>query len=393
MKRADVDQVLAQMLSAHPRISDLNFTVGRPCQIAADGKLQPVAMDLAGNQLNPFQTEQIALTLIDDDRRLLADLFRHGSCDFSYSLPDGPRFRVNVFSQSGAYSIVMRRLESKVPTIEDLQLPDCFKTMAKEKNGIVFFTGATGTGKTTSLAAILDEVNRADHLHVVTLEDPIEYVHPHKKATFNQRELGIDFDAFASGLRAALRQAPHVIFVGEIRDRETIEVALNAAETGHLVFSTLHTVSAGHTINRILGMFSTEEERQVRFRLADSLRWVVGQRLLPKMEGGRVAIFEIMQNNIRVKDAVINGEKEGKTFYEIIANGQAYNMQTFDQHIVRLFEQGVIDEETSFAYASNRASVRQGIDQIKSRRGEKTSDIDDLSIDMDWEEKKSYRRH
>jgi twitching motility protein PilT len=282
----------------------------------------------------------------------------------------------------------MRKLESKVPTIEDLNLPDCFKAMAREKNGIIFFTGATGTGKTTSLAAILDEINRTEQLHVITLEDPIEFVHSHKKATFNQRELGKDIDAFASGLRAALRQAPHVILVGEIRDRETVDVALNAAETGHLVFSTLHTVSAGNTINRILGMYTTDEEQQVRSRLADSLRWVVGQRLLPKIKGGRIAVFEIMQTNIRVKDSIINGESEGKTFYEIIESGQAYNMQTFDQHIVRIFEQGLIDEDTSLAYASSRASVRQGIDRIKSRRGEKTSDIDGLSIDVDWEKEK-----
>jgi len=181
-----------------------------------------------------------------------------------------------------------------------------------------------------------------------------------------------------------LRQAPHVILVGEIRDRETVDVALNAAETGHLVFSTLHTISASNTINRILGMHTTEEEHQVRFRLADSLRWVVGQRLLPKIKGGRVAIFEIMRNNIRVKDSIINGEGEGKTFYEIIESGQAYNMQTFDQNIVRFFEQGIIDEETSLAYAGSRSSVRHGIDRIKTKRGEKTSDIDGLSIDMDW---------
>ncbi len=385
MKQADLDSILTRMISAHPRISDLNFTVGRPCQIVADGRLHPVVMDnIVTGQLVPFQTEQMALALMNDDRRLLADLFRHGSCDLSYYLPDGPRFRVNVFSQRGVYSIAMRKLESEVPTIESLGLPDCFRAMAREKNGIILFTGATGTGKTTSLATILDEINRSEHLHVITLEDPIEFVHHHKKATFNQRELGKDFDAFASGLRAALRQAPHVILVGEIRDRETVDVALNAAETGHLVFSTLHTISASNTINRILGMYTSEEEHQVRFRLADSLRWVVGQRLLPKIKGGRAAIFEIMRNNIRVKDSIINGESEGKTFYEIIKNGQSYNMQTFDQNIVRLFEQGVIDEETSMAYASSRASVRQGIDQVKARRGEKTSDIDELSIDMDW---------
>ncbi len=390
MKRADFDNILSTMLDAHPRISDLNFTVGRPCQIAADGKLQPVFMDFATNLLTPFQTEQLALTLINDDRRLLGELFRHGSCDFSYSMLDGPRFRVNVFSQIDAYSIVMRRLESEVPAIDKLGLPECFKEMAKEQNGIILFTGATGTGKTTSLAAILDEINRSKHLHVITLEDPVEYVHPHKKATFNQRELGKNFDTFANGLRAALRQAPHVILVGEIRDRETMDVALNAAETGHLVFSTLHTVSAGQTINRILGLYTIEEERQVRFRLADSLRWVVGQRLLPKIQGGRIAIFEIMHNNIRVKDSVINGEREGKTFYDIMENGQAYSMQTFDQHIIRLFRQGLIDEETSLAYATSRAKVRHGVDQIKSQRGEKTSDIDGLSIDLDWDRREGH---
>ncbi|RPI51118.1 MAG: PilT/PilU family type 4a pilus ATPase [Deltaproteobacteria bacterium] len=385
MKQADLDRILTGMLSAHPRISDLNFTVGHPCQVAADGKLHPVVMDLATSYLIPFQTEKLALTLINDDRRLLKDLFRHGSCDLSYDLAGGPRFRVNVFSQRGVYSIVMRKLESKIPTIEELGLPDCFKSIAKEKNGIIFFTGATGTGKTTSLAAILDEINRNEQLHVITLEDPIEFVHSPKKATFNQRELGKDIDGFASGLKAALRQAPHVILVGEIRDRETVDVAISAAETGHLVFSTLHTTNAGQTINRILGMYTTEEERQVRFRLADSLRWVIGQRLLPKIQGGRVAIFEIMQTNIRVKDSIINGESEGKTFYEIIENGQAYNMQTFDQHIIQLFEQGLIDEDTSLAYASSRASARHGIDQIKSGRGEKTSDIDGLSMDVNWE--------
>ncbi len=390
MKKADLDNILSTMINAHPRVSDLNFTVGRPCQIAADGRLQPVPMDFATNLLIPFQAEQLALTLIDDNRRLLTELFRHGSCDFSYNLLDGPRFRVNVFSQIEGYSIVMRRLESKVPDIDGIGLPGCFRDMAREKNGIILFTGATGTGKTTSLAAILEEINQTRPVHIITLEDPVEYVHPHKKATFNQRELGKNFDTFANGLRAALRQAPHVILVGEIRDRETMDVALNAAETGHLVFSTLHTVSAGHTINRILGLYTSEEERQVRFRLADCLRWVVGQRLLPKIQAGRVAIFEIMQNTIRVKDSVINGEREGKTFYEIMENGQAYSMQTFDQHIIRLFEQGLIDEETSLAYATSRSRVRHGIDQIKSQRGEKTSDIDGLSIDRDWDSDKGY---
>lgn len=385
MRRMELDIILNKLLSAHPRISDINFTVGKPCQVAADGRLHAVDFPLVNGRLTAFHTEQIALSLIDNNRRLFTDLFRHGSCDMSYHIQDGPRFRVNIFSQRGALSIVMRLLADKVPTIDELSLPESFKLMAREKNGIILFTGATGTGKTTSLAAILNEINANLPVHIVTLEDPIEYVHQQKHATFNQREFGNDFDTFANGLRAALRQAPHVILVGEMRDRETIEIALNAAETGHLVFSTLHTISAGHTINRILGMFDTEEERQIRFRLADSLKWVVGQRLLPKIKGGRVAIFEIMQNNVRVKDCIINGESEGKTFYEIIEAGHVYHMQTFDQHIIRLFADGVIDEDTAITYATSKSSVRIGIDKIKSSKGEKTSDIEELKIDMDWD--------
>jgi len=385
MHKSDLDMLLNNMLEAHPRISDLNFTVGKPCQVAADGILHTVPSLLYTDKLTPYQTELIAFTLINNNKRLIADLVRYGSCDFSYYLHNGPRFRVNVFSQRGTYSIVMRRLSERIPTVDELDLPSCFKDIAKEKNGIVFFTGATGTGKTTSLAAILNEINENEPLHIITLEDPIEYIHEHKKATFNQRELGKDFDAFSSGLRAALRQAPNVVLVGEIRDRDTVEIALNAAETGHLVLTTLHTVNAGHTINRILGMFTTEEERQVRFRLADSLRWIVGQKLLPKKTGGRVAAFEIMQNNIRVKDVIINKEREGKTFYEIIESSHGLGMQTFDQHIIELFLAEIIDEETALAYANSRAKVRQGIDQVKSQRGEKTSDIEGLSIDVDWD--------
>ncbi len=388
MKKADLDIVLSRLLEGHPRVSDINLTVGRTCQVAADGKLHPVDIGLKTKILTGSQTEELALTLIADNRRLLIDLFRHGSCDFSYHLPHGPRFRVNIFSQRGVYSLILRKLEQHVPSVEDMGLPECFKLMGQEKNGIIFFTGATGSGKTTSLAAILHEINRTGSLHVITLEDPIEYVHEPIKATFNQRELGKDFDTFANGLRAALRQAPHVILVGEIRDRETMDIALNAAETGHLVFSSLHTVNAGHTINRVLGMFSIEEERQIRFRLADALRWVVSQRLLPKIGGGRVAAFEIMQNNMRIKDSILNGESEGKTFYEIIEAGHAYHMQTFDQHIIELFKRGLITEDIALAYCSSRSKVRRGIDGLKSIKGEETSDIEGLSIDLDYDAKR-----
>ncbi len=384
MKKQEVDHLLARMLDSHENVSDLLFTVGKPMQVENSGVLDSVDMDPIFKELTPFQTEMIAMNLISGDRRLTESLLKQGSCDLSYSLPGKARFRVNIFSQSGQYSIVLRRLESTVPSIRTRSLPDVFYKIAEEKNGIVFITGATGSGKSTSLAAILNEINENKSVHVVTLEDPIEYQHPHKKSTFNQRELGTDFDTFASGLRAALRQAPKVILVGEMRDRESVEIGLSAAETGHLVLTTLHTVDAGQTINRILGMFSIEEEAQIRIRLSETLRWIVGQRLLPKTIGGRIAAFEILGTNLRVKDAILHGEAEGKTFYEIMELGKTFGMMTFDSYIVQLYEQGLITQETASAYASRKGIVGRGIDTVKSRRGEATSDIDKLEIDRGY---------
>ncbi len=256
--------------------------------------------------------------------------------------------------------------------------------MGQERNGLILVTGATGSGKSTTLAALIDKMNQTKAMHIVTLEDPIEFVHPHKKATINQRELGSDFDTFANGLRAALRQAPKVILVGEMRDRETVEIALSAAETGHLVLSTLHTIDAGQTINRILGMFDKDEEKLVRIRLADTLRWIVSQRLLPKIDNGRVAALEIMGSNLRVKDSVLHGESEGKTFYEIIEAGEPFGMQTFDQSIIKLFHEGAIDEDTALAYASHRSVARRAIDDFKKMRGLHTSDIEELALDQEY---------
>jgi twitching motility protein PilT len=256
--------------------------------------------------------------------------------------------------------------------------------IAQEKNGLVLVTGATGSGKTTSLAAILDQINETKSVHIITLEDPVEYQHPHKKSTFNQRELGLDFDSYANGLRAALRQAPKVILVGEMRDRETVEIGLSAAETGHLVLTTLHTVDVGSTINRIIGMFANEDERQIRIRLADSVRWIVCQRLLPRVGGGRVATFEILATNLRVQDTILHGESEGKTFYDIMQASGAFGMVTFDQHLVGLYEEGLVTQETAMAYASQRGIVGRGIDSIKSSRGETTTDIEKLEIDRTY---------
>ncbi|MDI6796921.1 MAG: PilT/PilU family type 4a pilus ATPase [Desulfatibacillaceae bacterium] len=384
MRKQEMDHILTRMLDSYDNVSDLNVTTGKPCQVESSGVLYPVEMSPPIKELTPFQTEIFALNLIDRDRRLTEMLLKEGSCDLSYELPGKARFRVNVFSQRGNYSVVLRKLESKIPTVQELNLPKAFYKMADEKNGIIIVTGATGTGKSTSLAALLNEINESQSVHVVTLEDPVEYQHPHKKATFNQREMGQDFDTFARGLRAALRQAPKVILVGEMRDRETVEIALSAAETGHLVMSTMHTVDAGQTVNRVLGMFNTEEEKQIRIRMADTIRWVVCQRLLPKVGGGRVAAFEIMASNIRVRDTMLHGESEGKTFYEIIQDGTAFGMSTFDDYIVSLYERGFVTEATAMAYASHKAVVGRGIDSVKSARGESTSDIENLEVDMGY---------
>ncbi|MFH1993335.1 MAG: PilT/PilU family type 4a pilus ATPase [Pseudomonadota bacterium] len=384
MKKQEIDYILARMLDAYNNVSDLNITVGKPFQVETSGQLTGVEIDPPFAELTPFQTEIFALNLINQDRRLTEILLREGSCDSSYELPGKARFRVNIFSQRSNYSIVLRKLETKIPSCQEMNLPEAFYKMSQEKNGIILVTGATGSGKSTSLAAVLNEFNEQKSIHIVTLEDPVEYQHPHKKATFNQREMGSDFDAFSSGLRAALRQAPKVILVGEMRDRETVEIGLSAAETGHLVMSTLHTVDAGQTINRILGMFTSEEEQQIRIRLADTVRWIVCQRLLPKIGGGRVAAFEILGTNMRIKDTILHGESEGKTYYEIIQAGTAFGMTTFDDYIVGLYKKGLITEETAMAYSSRKGIVGRGIDSVKSARGEATTDIEGLKIDIDY---------
>jgi twitching motility protein PilT len=381
MQRTEIDYILTRLLDAYDNVSDINLTSGKPFQVESSGELIHVDIGYGVKPLTPFQTETFAMAMIDNDRRLTETLLSTGSCDLSYSLPGKARFRVNVFQQSGQYSIVLRRLESTIPTIEAMNLPKIFYDIAKEKNGIIFFTGATGTGKTTSLAAILDDINLKKSVHVITLEDPVEYQHPHKKATFNQREMGTDFDTFSNGLRAALRQAPKVILVGEMRDKESIEIGLRAAETGHLVFTTLHTVDAGSTINRIIGMFDSDEEHQIRIRLSETFRWAVCQRLVPKIGGGRVAAFEIMGTNLRVKDAILNGESEGKMFYDMITQGKPFGMTTFDDYIVELFAEGLITEETARTYASRKGVVGRGIDSVKSARGEKTTDLERLTMD------------
>lgn len=387
MKQAEINYWIDTLLESDKGVSDLNITAGKPLQVESSGVLVPVDVEPPVEALTPFQTEVFALNLMAGNKRLLQDLVEHGSCDLSYSLGEKARFRVNIFFQRGHVSIVLRKLPTEIPTVESMHLPKVMNEMAEVLNGFILVTGATGSGKSTTLAALLHKINLDRAVHCITLEDPIEFAHPHHKATFNQREMGNDFDSFANGLRAALRQAPKVILVGEMRDRETLEIGLTAAETGHLVLSTLHTIDAGSTVNRCLGMFEHDEQPQVRNRLAETLRWIVGQRLLPKVGGGRVAAFEILKKNLRVRELILGGESDDKTFYDIIADGVAVGMTTFDQYILRLFERILVDEATALAYCSQRNVMGRGIDQIKAAQGESTTSIAGLAM-----ENESYDR-
>ncbi len=382
MRKIELDAILSAMLQSYEGISDFLFTVGRPLQVEAYGRLKSINVEPPIRSMTSYQTEALALNIIGHDKRLIDELLRTGSCDCSYSLADEARFRVNIFRQKGHLSIVMRKLQMDIPTIRALGLPPIFDEICREKTGLVLFTGATGSGKTTSLAAVLNQINETQAVHIVTLEDPIEFVHPHKQSSISQRELGIDFESFTVGLRAALRQAPKVILVGELRDRNTIETAISAAETGHLVLSTLHTIDAGQSINRILGLFDTAEESHLRQRLADTLRYVISQRLAPKAGGGRHLLLEIMGNNLRTKEAISLGEHETRDFYSITEASATYGWTTFDQSILRAYEAGIITEETALLYANRKGSVTRSIDSVKKARGMAQNHDSGLRLDL-----------
>ena len=357
----DLDPLLETMLDAAPNISDLNLSVGRPPQVEVDGQLRTVPY--AGiERLLPYQTELIAMRLMAGKRDATDRLVRTGSTDLSYSLARRTRFRVNIFAQRGSYSVVLRVIPSKVPTVEELGIPSVVNEIANERNGIVLVTGPTGSGKSTTLAAIINKLNREKAIHIITIEDPIEYLHPHNVATINQREVGADTQTFALALRAALRQAPKVILVGEMRDVETISIALEASETGHLVLSTLHTIDAAKTIDRIVGVFPKNEERQVRTRFAQSFKWIVSQRLIPKQGGGRMAVCEILRSNSRTREYVAEGEREGKSLTDAMEDGVLEGMQSFDYELERLINNGQLDRETALSYATNRTNLQLRLD-------------------------------
>lgn len=360
-----LDQLLAAMIQSAEGISDLLFVAAKPPQVEVHGKLMSFAAEPA---LTSERIEGLAKGIINDNPRLIKDLADRGSCDCSYSLANTHRFRVNIYRQNGNYAMVLRRLQSQIPTMESLNLAPVFLEIIKEKNGLIFVTGGTGSGKTTTLAAMLNAINQSSEAHIITLEDPIEFLHPHAKATFSQRELGRDFYNFPDGLRAALRQAPKVILVGEIRDRDTMEIALTAGETGHVVYSTLHTISAGQTINRILGLFGKDEEQQVRQRLVGSLRYIISQRLVPKTSGGRLLITELMGSNLRSREVIEMGESENRRFSDIIEAAQTSGWHSFEQSLLKAYEENLITEETALLYSINKSQMTQRVDMAKKRR-------------------------
>ncbi|HKO55786.1 MAG TPA: PilT/PilU family type 4a pilus ATPase [Thermoanaerobaculia bacterium] len=356
MKNFNLDAILEAMLKMSDRVSDLNFSVGRQPQVEIDGQLVPV--NFPGlPRLTPYQTEVIAMQMLRGDRELIRTLLQNGSVDLSYSIPQKTRFRVNVFSQRGTYAIVLRVIPEGIPTLEKLRMPRELYNVCNLKNGIVLVTGPTGSGKSTTLAAIINEINQSHAYHIITIEDPVEYMHRHAKSTVNQREVGSDTKTFSLALRAALRQAPKVILIGEMRDVETIEIAMEAAETGHLVLSTLHTIDAAKTVDRIVGVFPKDQEPQVRTRLSQSFRYVISQRLLPKVGGGRVAALEILKSTMRTRDYVIKGETEGRSLIDAMHDGLVDGMQTFDDEIEKMWNEGIISKETALAYATNPTNL------------------------------------
>jgi twitching motility protein PilT len=348
--------LLAAMLRTSPKISDLFFSPGKPPLVEVNGKLVPAG---AARSLTCEDTRRIASDLMGDNQDAAENLRKLGSCDVSFSLPGSSRFRVNIFMQRGTCAVVMRVIPGKVPDFESLNLPLELGKIVGLRNGIVLVTGPTGSGKSSTLAAIIDKINKEQAYHVLTIEDPIEFLHPHKNCIVHQRELHADTPSFALALRAALRQAPKVILVGEMRDRETIEIAMEAAETGHLVMSTLHTIDASKTIERIVGAFPMAEQHTLRNRLAKSFRYIVSQRLIPRKDAtGRVAAFEILKSTLRTREYVEKGEGDGKTLLDAMRVGGQDGMQTFDGEIEKLIREGIVDMDTGLAYSTNPGNLQ-----------------------------------
>jgi twitching motility protein PilT len=366
--------ILGQMLAVDPKISDLIFSPGRPPQVELTGDLFGVA-STGIEKLTPPVIKGIADLMLTGNAQGQETLEKKGSSDISYSAPGLGRFRVNIFKQRGTHAIVMRVIPGRVPNWQELDLPMAVRNVAELKNGLVLVTGPTGSGKSTTLAAVIDLINTTRKYHIVTIEDPIEFLHEHKLCTIHQRELHSDTPDFALALRAALRQAPKVILVGEMRDRETIEVAMEAAETGHLVLSTLHTIDAAKTIDRIIGVFPKNEEPVIRTRLSQSFRRIISQRLIPKVGGGRTAAIEILVSNSRTREYIEKGEREGRSMYDAMKDGAIDGMQTFDLELEKMIRNGTISRENGIMYASNANNLVLAISDMDGVPAPKPAEV------------------
>jgi twitching motility protein PilT len=371
--------LISAMLDSGPGISDLIFSPGRPPQVERHGELRVV--DVPGCALmRATDTAQLARDLIAGNRHALRTLRDDGACDLSFALPERARFRVNVFRQRGTFAVVMRVIASRIPSFTELGLPAALENVISLKNGIVLVTGQTGSGKSSTLAAIIDRINETRAEHILTIEDPIEFLHTHKKGTVHQRELHADTPTFAAALRGALRQAPKVILVGEMRDRETIDIALTAAETGHLVFSTLHTIDASKTVERIVGAFDAGEQLTIRSRLAASFRFFVSQRLVPKQDGGRMAVLEILKSTMRTREYMQSGETEGKTMLDAMRDGELEGMQCFDAELEKLIRAGTISMAMGLLHATNPGNLRVQLADIPDTPKEQAKDEEESLI-------------
>jgi twitching motility protein PilT len=378
----DLPPIIERMLLVSDKISDLNFSVGQLPQVEINGKLTPV-QPLGLQKLTPYQTEIIAMTLLQENAEAAERLVKTGTADLSYSLPSRARFRCNIFQQRGVYSIVMRVIPTDIPTLNALHLPTRLSEIAELRNGLVLITGPTGSGKSSTLAAIIDIINETKHYHVVAIEDPIEYLHTHKNSTINQREVGHDTKDFPSALRAALRQAPKVILIGEMRDYETTEIALEAAETGHLVLSTLHTIDASKTIDRIIGLYPKNEEPVIRTRLAQTFRYIVSQRLIPRSDfRGRIAAVEILRSTPRTREYVEHGESQGKSLLDAMNDGKLEGMQDFDSVIKDLIEREIVSMEDGLAFATNQNNLLLSLKGLTSSDDFIRSQSEDLVVDQ-----------
>src|SRR5467141_4043388 len=375
----DLPPVIERMLMVSDKISDLNFSVGQLPQVEINGKLTPV-QPLGLQKLTPYQTEIIAMTLLQENSEAAERLVQTGAADLSYSLPSRARLRGSIFQQRGVYSIVMRVIPTDIPTLGSLGLPSQLAEIAELRNGLVLITGPTGSGKSSTLAAIIDIINESKHYHVVAIEDPIEYLHTHKNSTINQREVGHDTKDFPSALRAALRQAPKVILIGEMRDYETTEIALEAAETGHLVLSTVHTIDASKTVDRIIGLYPKNEEAVIRTRLAQTFRYIISQRLIPRADGrGRMAAVEILRSSPRTREYIEEGEAQGKSLLDAMRDGKLDGMQDFDMVIEDLIHRRVITLEDGLPFATNQNNLLLSLKGLASSEDYIRSEIDGIT--------------